>query len=522
MSTRVVELAAPVTPAAVLAVVRQAEPGERLIFVLPPATDALAAVVPLQILRRQADAARVQVALVTTDPDIRYHARQARLPVFPDVQRAQGRWRYPSPLPPLPSPRAVRPPVILPPRGRVGLGLQAPAIVTVGDTTLLDGTLRRRAPAVWAPLFGYLLLSLLLVATLAALAVLLVPQATVTLVPAHTRLVSSLEITARTGIDQPDYVNRLVPARVVQARVEGTGTTMATGSMFAPADKARGVVTFINRTAREIVVPANTVVRTITGNNVRFRTESEVTVPAGVGQRTNVAVEALEPGRQGNVAAFAIGEIEGPLGLSLRVTNEAPTSGGTMADVVVVTQADKERLLGELQQQLQAQAYARLGESLRQGEYIPPETVQTFTLAETYDRFAGEQSPTLSLQLQLLARGMAVDLAGAQTLAARALRESVPQGHFLLEDTIQYGAVQFIRFDQEAVQMTLTAAGEALLPIRTGEVRALLAGTPLNEATRLLQRRFELARPPEITLEPDWTGRLPYIPTRIKVLVLQR
>jgi hypothetical protein len=521
MSPRVVELAAPVTPAAVLAVIREARPGERLLLVLPPAADALAAPIPLQILRRQADAARVQVALVTTDADIRYHARQARLPVFADVGQAQGRWRYPAPPPPLPSPRVVRP-LVIRPQARVGLGLQAPAIVTTGNTVLWDGIVRRRAPAVWAPLWGYGFLSLLLTVVLAGLALGLLPQATVTLVPAHTRLVSSVEIVARTGIDQPDYVNRLVPARVVQARVEGTGTTMATGSMFAPAGKARGTVTFINRTAREIMVPANTVVRTVTGNNVRFRTESEVTVPAGVGQRAGVTVEALEPGRQGNVAAFAIGEVEGPLGLSLRVTNEAPTSGGTMADVVVVTQADKERLLGELQQQLQAQAYTRLGESLRQGEYIPPETVQTFTLAETYDRFAGEQSPTLSLQLQLLARGMAVDLAGAQTLATRALRESVPPGHFLLEDTIQHGAVQFIRFDQESVRMSLTAVGEALLPIRTGEVRALLAGMPLDEATRLLQRRFELARPPEITLAPDWTGRLPYIPTRIKVLVFQR
>lgn len=521
MSTRVVELTAPATLAAALAAVRAATPGERLVLVLPPEADGLAATVPLQVLRRQADAGHVQVALVTSDPDIRYHARQARLPILPDVNRAQGRWRYPPPPSPLPPPRAVRPPVIHP-RGRVGWGLQAPAIVTVGETTLWEGTLRRRAPAIWAPLFGYLLLSLLLAATLPGLAGLLVPQATVTLVPAHTRLVSSIEITARTGIDQPDYVNRLVPARVVQARVEGSGTTMATGSMFAPAGKARGAVTFINRTAREITVPANTVVRTVTGDNVRFRTESEVVVPAGVGQRAGVTVEALEPGRQGNVAAFAIGEVEGPLGLSVRVTNESPTSGGTMADVVVVTQADKERLLGELQQQLQAQAYARLGEILRQGEYIPPETVQTFTLAETYDRFAGEQSPTLGLQLQLLARGMAVDLAGAQTLAARALRESVPPGHFLLEETIQYGAVQFIRFDQEAVRMTLTAAGEALIPIRTGEVRALLSGVPLEEAPRLLQRRFELARPPEITLEPNWTDRLPYIPTRIKVLVLQR
>ena len=122
---------------------------------------------------------------------------------------------------------------------------------------------------------------------------------------------------------------------------------------------------------------------------------------AGVGQQVRVLVEAVDPGIQGNVPALTINEIEGPLNITLRVSNPSPASGGTVEVVPVVTQADKDRVLGQLQVELQQQAYAQLAESLQQGELVPAETVRTFTLAETYDRFNGEPADVLGLQLQL-------------------------------------------------------------------------------------------------------------------------
>jgi hypothetical protein len=217
----------------------------------------------------------------------------------------------------------------------------------------------------------------------------------------------------------------------------------------------------------------------------------------------------VEPGRGGNVPASTINELEGSLNLSLRVSNESPTSGGSVAGITVVTQADKERARGQLQDELQRQAYSSLGQGLRQGEYIPPETVQTFTLAETYDRFAGEHADNVGLQLQLLARGTAIDLAGANSLADRTLRDSIPPDHFLLEDSVQLGKPTYNRFDQESVDLTLTASAETLVPIRSGDIRSLLAGATLADATGILTRNFELSAPPVITVAPDWLGRLP-------------
>ncbi len=523
MSLHIIDLSTPATLAAAAVGIRQAVAGERVLFVLPSgasAADEFSSEVRLQLLHRQAAAAGVQVGLVTTDADVRYFAQRVGLPTFSSIEGAQGRWRYVKTPSALPGPEWVRPTVIPPPQ-RVGRNLAAPAIVTTGGVTVLDGLSRRRKNRWWLAALGYLAMTLLMAGAVAGLLVLLLPRATVTLTPARTRIVSSVEVTAQTGIEEPDIANNLVPARGVQARVEGSTSTQATGSEFAPAGKASGFVILINRTAREVKVPVNTVVRTVTGNNIRFRTQSEVTVPAGIGQRAGVSIQAVEPGRQGNVAAFSISEVEGAMGVSLRASNESPTGGGTVADVVVVAQADKERVLGQLQEELQKQAYARLAESLRQGEYIPPETVKTFTLGETYDRFAGEQASAITLTLQLLARGTAIDLVGAQKLAERALRDAIPADHFLLEDSIQVSQPSFSRFDEEAANMTLTASADVLLPIQAGTVRTLLAGVPITEAAAVLQRHFDLAKPPIIEVESGWFGRLPYIPTRITLRILQ-
>ncbi len=522
MTLHTIELSSPATLAAAVAALREAAPGDRVLLVLPDADDDFASEVRLQVLRREADAAQVQVGLVTGDRDTKQWARAARIPTFATAAKAEGRWRYPKPEAPLPSPGIARS-FVVPPPAKVGRGLAGPSVVTVGGRTVLDGRTRRRKRHGWLRALGYLLVTVILAAAVVGAGAFLLPRATVTITPARTRLVSSIDISAQTGIEAPDLTNKVVPARLVQARVEGSTTAQATGSDFAPAAKATGTVTLINKTAREVQVPAGTTVRTTTGDNVAFRITQgiTVTVPAGIGQRTTAPVEAVESGRVGNVPASTINEVEGALGLSVRVTNEAPTGGGSVADITVVTQADKDRARGELEEELQRQAYASLGQSLRQGEYIPPETVKTFTLAETYDRFAGEHADNVGLQLQLLARGMAIDLAGANDLAEQTLRESIPADHYLLEESIQLGKPTYNRFDEEAVSFTQTASAETLVPIRTGDVRSLLAGASLAEAPGILARRFDLASAPTITLDHDWLGRLPYIPTRITVRVLR-
>ncbi len=500
-----------------LAVLR-AQPHQRLLFTFPDEVDNFAHLARLKALRRLADEAGVQIGLVTRDKDVRYFAKKARIPVYASEAAARKRWRWPKAEPPLPPPHKLRHPY-LPAPPAAAVALRAPAIITRPDGTILWGEAKTRRERPWLQGLGYTLFIGLMTLLILGVTWYLLPQATIILVPARQRILKSVSITAHTGIEAPDYLNMLTPARVVQARVEGYDTTPTTGLDEAPVGKATGVVTFFNKTGREIIVPEGTIVRTTFGENVRFRTTEEVVVPAGVGQQAQGQIEAVEPGLIGNVPALTINEIEGPLNLSLRVSNPFNTEGGTVERVATVTQADKDRLKNQLLAQLQKQAYAKLGENLRPGEYIPPETVQTFVLAETYDRFSGEHADTLGLQLQLLARGLAVDMAGAQQLAERALQETVPQDQYLLPETLQTGEPQFTLFGEDFVNFNLTASAEVIHPIQASQVRALLAGAAVEDAPQLLMNTFDLARPPQIILEPSWMKTLPRLPSRIIVRV---
>ncbi len=515
---KTIRLHSPATVAQARSAALGAQPGDRLLFILPEDADDFAHLARLKALRRLADDAAVQMGLVTEDKDIRYFARGARIPVYKSEDAARRRWRWPKPEAPLPPPNKLRP-TYIPPPPHAAVELRAPAVITKPDGTILWGETKARPERSWLRSLGYIAFIGLIALALFGLTLYLLPQATVSLVPARTQIISSIDITARTGIDEPDYLNKLTPARVVQARVEGFGTTPTTGQEQAPVGKATGVVTFINRTPREITVPEGTILRTTFGENIRFRTTDEVTVPAGIGRQAEAQIEAVEPGLEGNVPALTINEIEGSLNLSLRVSNPFRTEGGTVERVATVTQADKDRLLNELSAQLQQQAYEELAKNLRQGEYIPPETVQTYILAATYDRFAGEHADELGLQLQILARGMAVDMAGARELAERSLRESAPPDKFLLAETIRTGEPHFTLFGDEFVNFSLTASGEVIEPISAGDVRAVLTGAPADKASQLLEENFDLARPPEIHLIPPWMETLPTLPFRIIVRV---
>ena len=69
--------------------------------------------------------------------------------------------------------------------------------------------------------------------------------------------------------------------------------------------------------------------------------------------------------------------------------------------------------------------------------------------------------------------------------------------------------------------MTLTASGDTLVPINENDVRSLLAGAQVAAAPALIQHRFQLAAAPEITLQNNWLNRMPLIPMRIRVRIVQ-
>ncbi|NOZ27726.1 MAG: hypothetical protein GXP39_06700 [Chloroflexi bacterium] len=481
-----------------------------VILVLPANSRSWANPVRLRLIRRRAARRRLRVALVTDNPAMRRLAQEEGLPTFYSPEEAAQIESLPIPPPDGHLPED--------PRKDQRAKLTRWRAQRVEERARVIAQARSRRVPAWGEVVGLTLLLAALTSLILLTAALIVPVAHVTLVPARQTSAITVDLTATTGVDYPDANLRLIPARWVEIQIEGNGSLPTTGRRDAPDQRATGSVVFINRQTASLEIPAGTVVRTSTGTNVRFRTTVTGTLPAGIGAKVEVPIEAVDPGPAGNVRSGTITLVDGPLSPVLRVINEKPTTGGSVRQVNVVTNADKDRLRQAVLQQVQQTAYQRLSELLEEGEFLPRESIVTLILAETFDHFVDDPADTLGLRLRVLARGVAVDGEAGKQIALRVMQDQIPERARLLADSVRYqqGPVT-VRGDR--VMYSLTATGEVVSDIDRAAVRAAIAGLPLDEARETLMREWPLAAPPELQLKPSWLGRVPWVPFRIRVEV---
>ncbi len=485
---------------------------KRVLLVVPKGSRLFREPLSLRILGRYANDLALDVALITRDSRTRQLAKEEGIAALASMTRGQrGRWRSRAPRRSSAERAAVaRVDGLRSGRGDVGYG----------DAVIL-----------WTGrVLGVLLFAFLLI-VVATMAILLIPEAKVTLVPYGEVIETTLQVTADPEQEKPSLASLAIPARIVETEVEQTGEVSTVSKRDAPDAPATGTITFINQTTDPLEILPGAIVRTSTGTTVRFRTVTTATLEALVGARADAQIEALEPGPVGNVDNATITEVEtSGLRGKVRVINELPTRGGGVKQVGVVTRADMDRLKAQLYQQLQQRAYVELQNQLGEQEFLPPESMTTEIMAEVYDQFLDAESDVLRLQMRILAIGTAVDRANANLLAYDVLKERIPVTYELRSDEITF------RLDEANIQMLgrsviveVTASAPLVVNVDPSEVRSTVSGLTADEAVDVLVDRFALDAdaPPVVEVKPDWIkrwewlDRVPLLEFRIQVVVLE-
>jgi hypothetical protein len=139
----------------------------------------------------------------------------------------------------------------------------------------------------------------------------------------------------------------LLPPRTFIARVP----VIATGVHTYPATTAHGVLTITNGSVISQTLPAGLIF--ITNSGVSVRTDAAVFVPPGNANGYGYAVmraHAVQPGKAGNISAYAINQV---LGSSVYVRNLTVFRGGKDAySVKVATAQDRQAALEKARQHL--------------------------------------------------------------------------------------------------------------------------------------------------------------------------
>jgi hypothetical protein len=160
-----------------------------------------------------------------------------------------------------------------------------------------------------------------------------------------------------------------------------------------------------------------------------------------------------------------------------------------------------------------------LEQELEPGEWLPPESVQSFTVAQVFDKFNDDEGNELSLTLRILAQGTALNQEQTNAAMLAALRRAIPERGRLVADSVAFRREPGAEAVGRQVTFTMTAQADYVVPIDAGEVKDTVAGLTPDAAAAALAARWPLDRAPEIYRDPEWRVTLPSFGSRIQVRV---
>ena len=459
----------------------------------------------LILLQRQATRLQIELGLVTTNPLLVAEARGLGIPVFPSVEvgRSQ-KWRWP--WRPSPAQRAV----------------QQPQLPDAGDLREMHRRSRPRPEWMhWIGRFWGIIIFVLVLTVIAVSVIYILPGATVVLHPNVQELTTTMMVVGDPAIENADYQAGLVPARLLRVEVNWRGSAATTGATDIPDAPSTGTVVFVNQQAEPVNVPAGTIVRTSAGTTIRFRTTRSAEVPGAVGATAEAPIAAIDSGPWGNVESNLINKIDGALALQLNVRNLSPTIGGGIRQVKAVTEADMDRLRGQVLQQLFQLSKAEMANWMTESEFLAEESLSLYmVMEEDFSRYVGEQADSIELKMTALIQGLVVDDSEGYGVVYTALAAKTPAGYRLLPERIVPRRGEVLGVDEDGkVSFLMQGQARIAAEIDQGTISKEISGQRTETAIEWIAEQVPVDGEPVIRVWPDWFGRLPYLTIRINTII---
>jgi hypothetical protein len=481
----------------------QAAELSQVVLVIPRDYALLANDPALQLLRRAAQDAGIEIALVTRDPELVERANAFGIASFSSVgqaRRAQWRMRQLA--------RTALDEKVAPKNGASGhedLGRQSFPIATPFD--LREWRLPLALVAVVLMFFF-------------VAAIFVVPAANVHIIPASIPLSLGSDIIIDPTIPQVNSETRSVPARRITHEVTGNAQLKTSASKSLPDARSSGTVIFTNLREEETMIPQGTVVKTSGGVPIRFTTTTTATIPAGVNSRSpETIIQAVDGGLGSNVKELAINLIEGSLNLEARVINLKPTASGTVKPVRVVTAADKANLEVQLTQLLKKHAIDVLAKEIKDNEFVPPDSVVLDVGDKIFDHAVDEPADVLNLKLSTDAYGLAVDPDDLDALVRALLQKQIQAGYLMLPGGVKVESLTNGKYQGPALKTSMKATGYMTPQLDASKVGRALQGRSQDDASLYLASQIRLAQPASINISPPGWNRMPWFAFRIAVFV---
>lgn len=356
---------------------------------------------------------------------------------------------------------------------------------------------------------------------------LFLPSATLTLTPARDHLDVTIRVVADPTVQDVDLTNHIAPATYLRVEIQESAAVETTGSQSSEPTLAQGNIIFTNLTNQAVTIPAGTLVSTSVGTIILFRTLEAVNIAGQEGAIAVVPIEALAEfaGQQGNIPAYGIDRIEGPLAEILTAQNYDATEGGGIPTNRVVAQADHDRLLAAVRQAIQQRALDDLTPLLGESQEIIAESIRISEERPewtVYDAPVGAAAERVSLTMRATVEAVVINQRMVNQVAFAGLTERIPAGQIVIPDSMTFsrGTIEAIEAGGR-VTFLANVSSDVAQGVDPDQLRQALAGLGRDQVITYLYQHLQLApeASPGIAIWPEFFDRMPLIPSRITIVL---
>lgn len=485
----------------------------RILLVWPPdGEQVLQRKLDLVLLHRAVRRRAARLALITRDQEVIHNAADLNISTFTSIEESR-RERWKRGVSKVFVDRSDRPP-------------------GEADTDELRHSATRLRMAPTATQIGLqrarrlILLSVLLAIVLAVM-VLFIPSATLTITPVREHIDVTVRIVADPTVQTVDLERSIIPATILQIEIEETAGIETTGSEDVAPTMASGTVIFTNQSDQPVTIPAGTTVNTSAGAIVRFRTLDAVNISGGSNAIAVVAIEALPQfaGPAGNVPAYTINYIDGPLNEILTVENTDPTSGGMVPSNRIVAESDHDRLMASVRGAIQQQALEELSAMIGEHQTIVPESIHIAETRPEWTAFTagiGEEAASVSLSMRAIVQAVVLDDRMVNQAAFAGLAQRIPDGQIVDTTSISFTRSTVETIDEAGRTVFLAnVSGDVTSAVDHETIKQAVAGMSIDAAHRYVSEMVSFApdQVPQVTVWPSVYNRMPMLPSRIAVTI---
>lgn len=306
---------------------------------------------------------------------------------------------------------------------------------------------------------------------------------------------------------------------------DGKLTAQATGKKQT-GDKAHGTVTIFNLSSTPKTFASGT---TITSpNNLSFTFDKGITIASGSGDatspnpgKTDVSVTASAFGTQYNLPSgtkFSVAD--NPTAL-IAGKNDNAFSGGTVKDIVIVSNDDLNNLSSDMVKSLEDKAKNDISKKASGDTVVLPDFVSTSFDLKSFSKKSGDEATSVSLTATVTYQAITYSKKDLDSYAQSLFQKDLGKDLIISEENTSVDVQNLKKKDDSNTTATLNIQTKLFPKIDTQSLVHDLAGKSFNDATDIISH-IPQSEGVKINLSPGiffFPKILPSSPSKIKIQV---